>query len=184
MQIESATRDPVELLKSALGITPEALNAIDVLCATRELVFTVIDSEVLTVANIYESVIAAPPVRVDDCSKRDATANNGLQSGFLAVRDNLCVKASIALEDAEDDGLTGSSATTLASDTASAEIAFVHFDFARGEGRGSFALSGDALSDFEKDRGHAATRQPRQMGHVTGRQIEREVTKNLTEFML
>ena len=66
MQIEGAIRDPVELLKPALGIAPEALNAVDMVRATRELIRPMLDSEVLGIADIDEAVLAAPPVRVDD----------------------------------------------------------------------------------------------------------------------
>src|SRR5437764_10906122 len=126
VQVEGAMRDPIELLEPALGKAPEALNTINMMVATRELVFTVIDSEVLRVSNINQAVITAPPVRVDDCSERDATANNGLQSDFLAVRHDFCVNAPIALEDAEDNGLARSATASLTSYTASAEVGLVN----------------------------------------------------------
>lgn len=66
MKIEGASRDPVELLQSALGITPEALNAIDVMRARDELIVTVIDSIMLTVSDIHQHVVAAPTVGVDN----------------------------------------------------------------------------------------------------------------------
>ena len=78
MQIESAIGDSVELLKSALGITPEALNAVDVVRASGELVCSMLDSEMLTVSDINQAVIAAPAITVDDCLRGNATANNGL----------------------------------------------------------------------------------------------------------
>src|SRR4051812_12718258 len=102
-----------------------------------------IDSEVLRVSNINQAVITAPPVPVDDRSKRDATTNNGLQGDFLAVRHDFCVNAPITFENAEDNGLAGSATASLASDTASAEIGLVNFNFARGEGRGALTFFRD-----------------------------------------
>ena len=175
VQVEGARRDPVELLEPALSITPETLNAIDVSCAAHELVVAMIDSIMLTVANIYQAIITAPPVRVDDCSERDATANNGLQRGFLAVRHNLRVNASVTLEDAEDDGFTKGSSASFASDSASAEVALIYFDFAARKGRGALTLLSNALSDPEKDSSYATARQSSQLSGMTGRQIECKV---------
>lgn len=57
-----------------------------------------------------------------------------------------------------DDRVNGD-ATALATDTARAEVRFIHFDFARRERRFQFAILGHALSDFEKDRVDCLARQ-------------------------
>ena len=54
----------------------------------------------------------------------DLAANNGLQTGFLAVRHDLGVNAPVALVDAEDDGLAARPAPALAAYTARAEVDF------------------------------------------------------------
>jgi hypothetical protein len=64
-------------------------------------------------------------------SRGYATANNGLQRGFLAVRHNPGVDAAVTLEDAEDNGLATGSTTALASHSTSAEAGLVNLDFAR-----------------------------------------------------
>ena len=182
MQVEGARRNSIELLEPAFSMTPEALNTVDVMCSAHKLVVAMIDSIMLRVADINEAVIAAPSVRVDDCSERDATANNGLKRGFLTVRHDLRVDRAIALEDAEDDCFARCAAPSFASDTTRAEVAFVHFDFAAREGRGALGFFTDALSDFKKDRCHAAARKSSQLSRITGRQIKREVAQELTEF--
>src|SRR5205085_11855470 len=96
------------------------------MCATHELVLTMIDSEVLRVADIHQAVIAAPAVRVDDGLSSHATANNGLQCGFLAVGHDFCVNTTVTLEDAEDNGLATGPAASLATDSTSAEVAFIN----------------------------------------------------------
>src|SRR5437764_6636295 len=184
MQVESASRDAIELLQAPLGIAPEALNAINMMFATRELVFTMIDSEMLCITDINQTVIAAPAVRVDNRSQRDATANNGLQCGLLAVGHDFGINAAVAFEDAEDDGLARGSAASLATDSTSAEVAFVNLDFASRKGRGALTFLCDPLSDFEKDRSHAAARQPRQLSRMTSCQIEREMAHELAKFAL
>jgi hypothetical protein len=62
MKIEGVRRDSIELLKSAFSETPEALNAVDVLRATGELIGSMLDSEVLRVADIDQAILAAPSV--------------------------------------------------------------------------------------------------------------------------
>jgi hypothetical protein len=63
MQIEGASRDSIELLEPPFSIAPEALNAVDVMFSTHELVLAMIDSEVLRISNINQAVITTPTVR-------------------------------------------------------------------------------------------------------------------------
>jgi len=184
MKVESAIGNSIELLEPALGIAPEALNAIDVMRALHKLIVGVIDSEVLRVSDINQAIIAAPTVRVDGGVNSDSTPNNGLKCGFLAVRDDLCIHAAIALEDAEDNGLAAGSAASLATDTARSEVRFVHLDFTGGKGRGALTLFGNTLSYFEKNRSHAAARESCQLRCMTSRQIKCKVAHKLARFTL
>ncbi len=52
VQVELLRGDAMELLKPMFSITPEALDAVDMMRATHELVAPVIDSEVLGIADI------------------------------------------------------------------------------------------------------------------------------------
>src|SRR5437762_2086606 len=99
-------RDTMKLLQAMLGETPETLDAVNMVCATRELVLPMIDSIVLRVADINQAIVAAPPVRVDDRLRGNATANNGLQSSLLAVGHDLRIDTAFALQEAEDRCLT------------------------------------------------------------------------------
>ena len=184
MPVEGASRDSVELLQAPLGVTPEALYAVNVMRALHELVTTMVDSEVLRVSDIYKAVIAAPAVRVDSGVNRDAPANNGLQSRLFTVRDDLGINASVTFEDAEDNGLAAGSSASLATDAARAEVRLVNFDFAGRERRGALTFLSNALSYFEKDRRDAAARESCQCGRMAGRQIEREVARELAHFTL
>jgi len=94
VEMEGRHGHAVELLEPALGIAPEALDAVDVTLAIGELVRAMMNSEVFRVADINQSIIAAPAVRMNDRIGRDATANNGLEGDFLAVRDDFRVDAS------------------------------------------------------------------------------------------
>ncbi len=72
MQVELLRGDAVELMQPGFGIAPEALNAVDVTVATHELILPVVNSVVLGIADINESVVPAPAVRVDDYLRGDA----------------------------------------------------------------------------------------------------------------
>ena len=74
VQVKSRRRDALELLQAPLGITPEALNAVNVTLVISKLVCAVIDPEVFGIADIDEAVIATPALRVNDRINRNATA--------------------------------------------------------------------------------------------------------------
>ena len=100
------TGNPVELLQTSLGQTPEAFDAIDVVTATAidvvtatgELVSPMINPKMFSITNIDQTIVAAPAVAVNDYLKSQSPTNNGLQTGFGAVGHNLGVDPSMALE--------------------------------------------------------------------------------------
>lgn len=59
--------DPIELIQSSLGITPEVLYSVDVNSVSfREFMISVIDSEVSFTHWIYKSIICFPSIRIED----------------------------------------------------------------------------------------------------------------------
>jgi len=168
VQVERLSRHAVELLQPPLGEAPEALDAVDMALVIGELVRAVTYSKVLRVADIDQPVVTAPPVAVDDGVGRDPAADYGLKSDLLAVGHDLRVNAPLALEQAEDDGLTPGAAATPAAHPARAEIGLIHFDLAVPEGRLSLTFLGDAPADFAKDRDGRAVREPGQLGRLCG----------------
>lgn len=131
MQVEGVRRDSIELLKSALSKAPEALNAVDVRRPSGKLIRPMCDPEVLGVADINESIVAAPAVRVNNHFRGYAATNNGLQCGFLAVRHDLSVDLAISLQETKDDGLAGGAPTTLAAPAPGTKVRFIYFHLAR-----------------------------------------------------
>ena len=78
MQMEGAFSHSVELRQAMFGITPKALDSVDVVRSKSELIVAVIDPEVLVETQIDQAVVATPAVRVDDRSQARFAANNGL----------------------------------------------------------------------------------------------------------
>jgi hypothetical protein len=66
VQVESLMRDTIELLQAPHSGTPEAFNAVHICRVAHEHIIPMIDSEVIRVADINQSVVAAPSVRVGD----------------------------------------------------------------------------------------------------------------------
>jgi hypothetical protein len=183
VQVKRLRRDPVELLQAMVSKAPEALDAIDMVCAPRELVLPMIDSVMLRVADIDQAVIAAPPIAMNHCLRRDATANNGLKRGFRAIGHDLRIDLAVSLQQPKDRSLATGSATALAANTASAKVTFINFHFA-GKWRNSFAFFGDTLTNLEKDHRDSFTPDAGQLRDIRGRKIHREVAQQLAEFTL
>ena len=63
-----------------------------------ELVAGMIDTDV-TIAEIDQAMVAAPAIGVDDGARVDPAADNTVEGGLGAVRDDLGVDAALALKD-------------------------------------------------------------------------------------
>ena len=103
-----------------------------------ELVLTMIDAKMFGVTDINQAVITAPTIGMDDRVQGHATANYGLKCAFPAIRHDFGIDTAVALEDTENDGLARGAAATFASDSTSAEVTFINFNFAVRVGRGAF----------------------------------------------
>lgn len=130
VQVERMRCNPMKLLQAMPGETPEALNAVEMMCAVCKLILAMIDSIVPPVPDLHQAIIAAPPVRMNNCLRGNSTANNGLQSSLQAVGHDLRIDTTFALQESEDRSLATCSTPAPASDTASAEVTFINLDFA------------------------------------------------------
>ena len=66
VQIERVAGHPIELDQPALGIAPEALNAIDMRRVASKLIVAMVDTQVFVKAHIDQAVVAAPAIGVND----------------------------------------------------------------------------------------------------------------------
>ena len=87
-----------------------------------------IDTKVFRVADVDESVVAAPAIRMNDGLDADTPANNGLERLSRYIRNDLGKHFSVSFVDAEDDRFATSSAASFAFDTTGTEVAFIDFD--------------------------------------------------------
>jgi hypothetical protein len=128
MQVESMTWDTVEFGEPSLRVTPEGLDPIDVVVVDTELVQVMANAKMLGVPYVDQAVVARPSVAVDDGFQTDASPDHLLQRGFAAVGNDLGIDTVLSLKDPENDGLTSSTTTMLATNSTGAEIGFVHFN--------------------------------------------------------
>ena len=104
MEVEGVSRQALALGQPDLGQAPEAFDAVDMDGSPGELVAGMIDTDV-AIAELDQAVVAAPAIGVDDGARVDPAADNPLEGGLGAVRDDLGVDAALALKDAENDRL-------------------------------------------------------------------------------
>lgn len=144
VQIEGVFGNAFELGESEFGISPEALDAIDVRLFVGKFVSPMLDAQVFGVANIDQAIVAAPAIGMDDALQIDFASNGLLQGLFATIRNDLGVDMGIAFEDSKDNGLAARASATLASNAFGPEVRLVDFDFPP-EGVLGFTVLGDAL---------------------------------------
>ena len=127
--------------KACFGISPEPFDAIDMGFVFNELILSMIDSQVLSVTNIHQAIVATPTVRVDDTVQADLSSNSLLQRGLRAIGDYLGVHASIAFEDAKDDGFPVGASSSFALDAPCSKERFIYFNLPAERGTGVAELS-------------------------------------------
>src|SRR5262245_9622176 len=107
MEKEIFGANAAPLRQPRLGRAPEALNAIDVDASTPDKhAVAMFDPEVFAVAEVDQAVIADPAIRVNDARQGNTPANNRSPCGLFRIGHDLGVDAPLALENAEDDGLS------------------------------------------------------------------------------
>jgi len=183
VQIEGGFSHPTEPGKPSFGETPEAFDAVDVGLPLGELIPAVIDSQVLAITDIDQAVVTAPVVGVDHALGFHFASYNRLQRGFGAVRHDLGVDLAVALEDAEDDRLARSTASSLPLDVSCTEERFIDFDLP-GERELLLGMFSQSFADRLQETVHGVAVQVGQLGDLCGLQIEREELRQLSEFGL
>jgi len=86
--------------------------------ATGKLVVTMMNPEVLIKTDIDQSVIAAPPIRMNDSIWCSMPTDNGLQCGFRAIWNNLRIYLPLTLQNTKNNRFAISASTSFTSDAA------------------------------------------------------------------
>ena len=105
-----------------------------------------LDAEVFLISQIDESVITSPAIGMNDTFKVHAATYDALESGSGAIRNDFRTDFVIAFEQAENNGFSARSTASDAPDPASAEVAFINFDFPS-DGRLRLAITGNSFPE-------------------------------------
>lgn len=176
VQGEGRLGDAVESSQGGLSVRPEALDAVDVAAVGGELILTMVDSQVLGVAQVDQAVVAPPAVGVDHALEADSAPNDILQNGFRAVGHELGVDLSVAFEDAEDRRFASRAPAASPADLFGPEIGLI--DLAA-EGAGF--LTGLRHTDAQgtQQAVHGVTVEAGELCDLRGGQIGRDVADEL-----
>ena len=82
MEIESMLVKPTKAHKPGFGKGPETFNPIDMRIFGSKLVLTMLNPKVLLIAQINQTIIAPPTIRMDNTLKAYMTTDDALEGGF------------------------------------------------------------------------------------------------------
>jgi hypothetical protein len=136
---------------------------------------------VLLIAHVNYSILRTKAVCMQRCPQLDFAPNNGLNTGFFAVRDNLCVDATITFIDSEDYRLASRPTSALASDTTSTEVRFIQLNVAT-KRRLALTIESNGLANQSQITVDRVAVQMNQLSNLGGSQIEREEPQKLPKF--
>ena len=172
-----------ELGQPGFRDTPEAFDAVDVVVALSKLIVAMVDTKMLVITDIDETIVAFEAIGVDHAVIGHLAPDNRLQRGFGAVRDDLGIDTTLPFNETKHDGFSISTSTTFAFDPAGTKEGFVHFDLA-GHRRFKFAMLGNALTNRLEIAVHGVPVKFTELSNLGGIQISREIANQLTKFGL
>jgi hypothetical protein len=141
-EVKVSCWNTIEATHVPLGLVPEVLDTVDVVCLIRE-ELRVVDAEVLEAGHI-EHVVGTQRVRVDDRVRHNLLVDDGLQGDSFDVGYDLGIDLAAAFSQAKYRNLACGTASTLAL-AMPAEVALVNLDLAE-QGGYIFTLLGDDLA--------------------------------------
>src|SRR5277367_1168394 len=182
VQMERGAVEATKLRQAHLGEAPEVLDAVDVRLVLHELVATMIHPVMLLVAQIHQTAIALPAIRIDDTAQGHLALQNGRQHSAAAIGDDLRVNLPVAFEQAEHRHFLKSSPSPFAPDTASAKITFINLDFPA-QRRFGLAQLRQAAAKMLKVLVHGVTVQAGQLRDFSGLQIQTKQPQQQPELL-
>ena len=91
MQIESRFIHSSKPSQADFGKSPKPFDTINVSLSIGEFIFSMVDAKMFSISDIDKSIVVTPSVGVDDAFHGDSNSDNGLQSGFGAIRNNFSI---------------------------------------------------------------------------------------------
>lgn len=176
-QVEVVLGDAVVASEMSLGLVPEVLDAVDVVCIVGEQL-RMIDADMVELRDI-QHVIGAEGIGVDDGVGPHFVQDDGKKSVGAGIWDDDDVNPAAPLQEPEHRNLAGRAAPTLTLPVP-AEIAFVCLDLAADEtGFASRQLFEDHFPELVEEQDGGVAVDPGQFGRRAGRGARTEILKEL-----
>ena len=174
-------RNAIELCQTSFCKTPERFDTVNVPFATGKLVVAMMNPEVFIKADIDQSVITAPSIRMNHSIWRHMSTDNGLQCCLRAIWHNLRINLSLAFQDTKDDRFTICSASSFTSNTLCAKIRFIDF-YRTLQRRFKLTALGNSLSYFKINSIDGSDGNIGQLSCTSGSEIQGKTSNKLPEF--
>ena len=181
VKIKSTLRHAIEFCQTSFCETPERFDTVNMAFAIDKLTIPVMNPEMLIKADIDQSIITTPSIRMDHGIWRYMSADNGLQRCFRTIRNNLCIHFALALKHTKDNCFAISATASFTSKTLCAKVGSI--DLYRTLQRG-FKLTalGNSLSYFKINGIDGSDRNTGQLGCASSSEIQRKTPNELPEF--
>lgn len=127
VQIKRMLRYAVKLCHASFSIAPKGLDSINMPIAIGKLIFTVMHPKMLIKANIHQTTITTPTIRVNDRVRLNTASDNALQRGSRAIWHNLCIHFAVALKQPKYNGFAVGTPSTLSYHSMCTKVGFIHF---------------------------------------------------------
>ena len=124
---EHVFSDAAKLGHSEFSKAPEGFNAVDMVLPPGKFVFMVMNAMVSKTAG-HQAIVGFPAVGINVALGKDVSLENGHQFSPGAVLDYADEDSISSFVKAEDRCFPSGSSASLASNPASSEIGFIHFD--------------------------------------------------------
>ena len=130
MKEELINANTAQLCHAKFGIGPEAFDAIDMILASSEFVFVMVNTMMLESAG-HQSIVGFPSVGVNVALFQDAPLENGHEFSFGAVGHHAHEDTISALVKAENRSFSTGPTSSFPSDSSGSKVAFIHLDLSR-----------------------------------------------------
>ena len=181
VKIKRMLGHPVELHQATLGITPKALDAVDVNVASGELVVAVVDPQMLVKADIDQAVIAAPAVRVNHAGNIGLASDDGLKDDLGGIRNDFRINVLAAFEQTKDHRLLTRATAAKSANPARSKVGLIGFELTA-QRRDLLAVVGKPTANAQINGVDRAKRHAAEFGAIGGSQIHGEVAQDLAKL--
>jgi hypothetical protein len=119
--------DSAKFCHAKLRITPKRLDAVNMIFASREFIFMVVNAVVL-IAICYQSIVSLPTVGIDVATFHNSSLKNWHKLCLGTVFDDAQKHPSLSFMQAQNRNFAGRTSSAFATNPPGSKIAFINFN--------------------------------------------------------